>query len=149
VFLRPAPGYPQSDLNDLDLTVRAYIDGSLTANAEYSGAPLDERVVFTEDLGCRRLQIEVSATGAQHCIPSIETLFQSQDRNTLWDADKLRTVQEELATDMVFWSNREDPLRNSAAWGGNEDGTWDMTEGSTVTGVDGKSDSALRLLMGT
>lgn len=145
VFLRPVPGYPQTDLLNVDLTVNAYTDGSLTPTATYTGAPMDERVVFSEDLGCRRLQIEVSATGAQHCIPNIETLFQSQDRNTLWDADKLRSVQEDLASDLVFWSNREDPLRNSAAWGGNEIGTWQDTEGSTVTGVDGKSDSALRL----
>jgi hypothetical protein len=112
VWARPIPG--QTLDSDFTIAVRVYSDGGIVPDAEIVGVQTSERVSFREEVGGRRLQIGIKASGSAHCISGVETVFQSLDKKSLASTPVRISEEEEICSGLTLWLNRRKPWENSA-----------------------------------
>ena len=110
-FLRPF--YRDGEYPDgLVVTVECFVDDESTASATFKTEDLKGDISFDKNLNGKRIRLRLSGSRPGVKLVGTETVYRVQDRPTRSQSNYMANYQLELATDLVLWGTRLNPLDN-------------------------------------
>tara|TARA_R110002096_G_scaffold176799_4_gene353220 strand:- start:8608 stop:10968 length:2361 start_codon:yes stop_codon:yes gene_type:complete len=110
-FMRPFErdtAYP----SDLELTIKGYIDDEAVQTASFFTEDLDGDISFDKNLNGKRIRLQISGNKSNIKMVGTETVYRVQDRPSRSNSNKVADYQLELATGLLVWATRTNPLEN-------------------------------------
>lgn len=127
-FMRPferSTSYP----SNLIISVKSYVDDEASEKASFFTSDLDSDISFDKNILGKRVRLTIESNKAGFKLVGTETIYRVQDRPTRSVDNKVADYQAELATGLVLWSTRINPLENIRKLPG------DVQREATVVGV--------------
>ena len=147
VHLRPqnennkgASGYDINGFrNAQEITIRAYLEGNVAADAVTNNIPNRGDITFDKMLDAHRFQIEIAGTASEIKITSTDTDYIDEDiRGNPSEREMQEQQYQDKLSDPTFWLSRGDNPMVDRATGNTPSGSiFDF-----ITGPDGDTESA-------